>query len=150
MIGLYLVFGLLNISGNGLSNLGNIVEGMSEEKKQEKIEELAESLAKLKEKLLKKDEKVEEEGYGYFDQLDGDLLDIIRIKKKHLGMTMVSMIVDQIKKKGSFSTTGGKKDMFQNMYEKYEFLERVIKNPEGEASSSGSGSGSKSSSTFGF
>ena len=147
MIGLYLLFGLLKISGNGL---GSVIEGMTddekrarnEEKHQKEIEKLKDAIADVKEKVAEEDERMSK-AHDLIDEFDNDLLDIIRMKKKQLSTAILSFMLQSIEKKKDLVVKGGKKDMFTQMYEQYEFLERMIKNPEGDDSGSDSGSGSK-------
>jgi hypothetical protein len=78
-IALYFVFGILKISGQGLSSIGlggDIIEGMSEKKKEKALDKLDKIIEKKEKELAKKQEDFDP------DEFSDKISELMAIEKK--------------------------------------------------------------------
>ena len=106
-VALYFVFGILQISGRGLTNMvgGPMIEGMTDKQREKAEKDVEEANVKL-EKSLEDSKKGFGKAFLNMDQIDGfdqfqeNLLTLINYGLEMQKNLIISQLMGQIKKKG--------------------------------------------------
>jgi len=151
-VALYFVFGLLKLSGQGLSSMGfdgNIVEGMDNKakaKRQEKLDEKLEKFKEMMEEMKETFDNASESLPSNLDEIKSSMKEALEMQVEFQSASLVVIMMDQFKKKNGMNSIMKILKMkgrgtFEEIYE----IKKFIKFLDGD---DGGNSGSSSSSVW--
>jgi len=145
-VALYFVFGLLKLSGQGLSSMGfdgNIVEGM-DNKRQAKLDEKLEKFKEMMEELKENMDNASESLPSNLDEIKSSIKEGLEMQVEFQTASLVVMMMDQFKKKNGMNSIMKILKMkgrgtFEEMYEIKKFIKLLDGDDDNSSSSSSSG-----------
>lgn len=106
-VALYIVFGILKLSGQGLSSIGfdgNIVEGM-DNKRQAKLDEKLEKFKEMMEEMKETLDKSREDNIpSNLDEIKSSIKEGLEMQVEFQTASLITMMMDQFKKKNGMNS----------------------------------------------
>ena len=144
-IALYFVFGLLKLSGQGLSSMGfdgNIVEGM-DNKRQAKLDEKLEKFKEMMEEMKENIDNASESLPSNLDEIKSSIKEGLEMHVEFQTASLITIMMDQFKKKNGMNSIIKILKMkgrgtFEEIYEIKKFIKLLDGDDDNSSSSSSS------------